>query len=78
MFNPNRMLSPSNRNACNFLCNKCCSSAVAIVDCSKDRQPQISNIKETTDLAAGAESGQPNRCALLADELRSFFVRDGA
>lgn len=38
----------------------------------------LEQIKETTDLAAGAESGQPNRCALLADELRSFFVRDGA
>jgi hypothetical protein len=32
LFNPNRMLSPSNRKACSFLCSKCCSSAVAMVD----------------------------------------------
>ena len=32
LFRPNRMLSPSSRKACSFLCSKCCSSAVAIVD----------------------------------------------
>lgn len=29
-------------------------------------------------LATGAETGQPDGGALLADELRSLFIRDGA
>lgn len=32
LFKPNRMLSPSSRKAWSFLCSKCCSSAVAMVD----------------------------------------------
>ena len=78
MFRPNRMLSPSSRNACNFLCNRCCSNAVAIVDYVYIVSQDHTSRTTAAHLSTGAETGQPDGRALLADELGSFFVRNGA
>jgi hypothetical protein len=61
LLSPNRTLSPSKRYAAKPKCNRCCSSAVAIVDFPDAERPVNQTVKP--------------RC--LRRSLRSFRERDG-
>lgn len=73
------MLSPSNLYAWSFLWSKCCSSAVAMVDCFFPRVlALIWELGDKTCLAGSAQTGEPDGAALLAEKGISLVLGDSS
>lgn len=72
------MLSPSNLYAWSFLWSKCCSSAVAMVDCFFPSVSSNLGTRDKTCLAGSAQTGEPDGAALLAEKGISLVLGDSS